>query len=242
MAASRQRRTVHRLPPEKRTADIMNAARSVLADRGIAEAFVSEVAERAGIVEGSIYRYFSNKRELVEKVVESWYEEMLADYFAHFEGVRGARNQLRFIIHHHLISIKKEPALSRIVFQDIRPGPDYRSTRVFALNQTYTQRVVDVVKAAVQTGEFRKDVSPNLVRDMIFGGIEHRVWAFLRNEGDFDANRTAEAIVDFVCRALNVSVDEPDDKLSGALSRIDAAADRLEALLPKAPASRRAKR
>ena len=241
MAASRGRREVRRMPPEKRVADIMNAARSVLVERGIAEAFVSEVAERAGIVEGSIYRFFSNKRDLVEKVVENWYEEMLADYFAHFEAIVGARNQLRFIIHHHLMSIKKEPTLSRLVFLELRPAENYRSTRVFELNQAYTKRVVDVVKAAIRDGEFRSDISPTLVRDMIFGGIEHRVWAFLRNEGDFDASKTADAITDFICRALSAADDAPIDRTSSMLARIESAAEQLERIVGSTREARRVK-
>jgi AcrR family transcriptional regulator len=218
------------MPAEKRVSDIMSAARAVLAERGAHESFISEVAERAGVVEGSLYRFFSSKRDLIEKVVELWYEEMLSDYSAHLDGVRGTRNRLRFIIHHHLSIIKKEPALARMVFQEFRPAKTYRSTRLFALNQAYTQRIVEIVKAAVRDGEFRGDFSPALVRDMIFGGIEHRVWAFLRNEGDFDVGQTANAVTDFVCRALSAAEGAPADRVTTALSRIEAVADRLEGL------------
>jgi len=216
------------MPAEKRVSDIMSAARAVLAEHGAQESFISEVAERAGVVEGSLYRFFSNKRDLMEKVAEHWYEEMLADYAAHFDGVRGTRNRLRFIIRHHLSIIKKEPALARMVFQEFRSAKNYRSTRLFALNQAYTQRIVETVKMAIRDGEFRGDFSPALVRDMIFGGIEHRVWTFLRNEGDFDINQTANAVTDFVCRALGAAEAEPADRVTAALSRIEAVADRLE--------------
>ena len=46
---------------------------------------------------------------------------------------------------------------------------------------------------------------------MIFGGIEHRVWAFLRNEGDFDTAQTADAIADFVRDALAPSSPASED-------------------------------
>lgn len=243
MTGSRQRRTVQRMPAEKRVSDIMSAARAVLAEHGAHESFISEVAERAGVVEGSIYRFFSSKRDLIEKVAEHWYEEMLADYSANLDGVHGTRNRLRFIIHHHLSIIKKEPALARMVFQEFRPAKNYRSTRLFALNQTYTQRIVEIVKAAILDGEFRGDFSPALVRDMIFGGIEHHVWAFLRNEGDFDVGRTANAVTDFVCRALSDADAGPADRVTAALSRIEAVADRLEGLaVADAPEVSRARR
>jgi AcrR family transcriptional regulator len=228
MAASRQRRAVQRMPAEKRVSDIMSAARAVLAEHGAHESFISEVAERAGVVEGSLYRFFSSKRDLIEKVAEDWYEEMLADYSAHLDGVGGTRNRLRFIIHHHLSIIKKEPALARMVFQEFRPAQNYRSTRLFALNQAYTQRIAEIVKLAIRDGEFSGDFPPAFVRDMIFGGIEHRVWAFLRNEGDFDVGQTANVVTDFVCRAMNAADAEPVDRVAAALSRIEAVAERLE--------------
>ncbi len=180
-----------------------------------------------------IYRFFSNKRDLIEKVVEQWYVETLQEYSAQFVGIRGVRNQLRFIIHHHLNSIKKEPALSRIVFLELRPAENYRSSRIFTLNQAYTQRVVEVVRAAVASGEFRSEVSATLVRDMIFGGIEHRVWAFLRNEGDFHAVQTADAITDFICAALSAGRPETADAMDTALSRIETTAERFERMLAK---------
>jgi TetR/AcrR family fatty acid metabolism transcriptional regulator len=240
MARSALRRPVRRMPAEKRISDIMVAARAVFTEHGANDALISEIAERAGVVEGSIYRFFSNKRELVERVVERWYEDTLADFGAQFDGVRGAWNQLRVIVHHHLMTIKREPALARIVFQDLRPAPDYRATRVFQLNQAYTGRIVEVVRAGVLSGEFRPDVSPPLVRDMVFGCIEHRTWAFLRNEGDFDPASTADAIANLVYRAIAVA-PERSDRTAVALDRLERAAERLERLAD-VPAPERRKR
>lgn len=224
-------RRVSRLPAERRILDIMLAARAVFTEKGYNDALMSDIAERAGVVEGSIYRFFANKRDLLVRVVEHWYEEMLARDDEQFASVRGTWNQIRFIVHHHLSSIRREPALSRLVFQELRPDPSYRKTRLFELNQVYTHRIIDVVKAAVAQGEFRTDVSPHLVRDMIYGCVEHRTWAFLRNEGDFEIEKTADSIADIIYRGL--IVNKPgDDAVAGTLSRLEDAVARLERLAP----------
>ncbi|MGO9631523.1 MAG: hypothetical protein ACLPXW_21360, partial [Xanthobacteraceae bacterium] len=76
---------------------------------------------------------------------------------------------------------------------------------------------------------FRPDVSPALVRDMIYGCIEHRTWAFLRNEGDFDTDETADGITDIVYGGLVVR--KPDEApIAKALTRIEDIAARLERL------------
>ena len=205
----------------------MIAARPVFTEKGYDEAPISEIAERAGVVEGSIYRFFVNKRDLLRRVVEHWFEEILARDDEQFAAVRGAWNQIRFIVRHHLMTIRREPALSRLMFQEFRPEAGYRKTRLFQLNQTYSHRVVEVVKAGVERGELRSDVPPALVRDMIYGCIEHRTWAFLRNEGTFEIDETADAIAHVIYRGLCVSQPEAD-KLTLAVERLEKVADRLE--------------
>ncbi|MBC7052010.1 helix-turn-helix transcriptional regulator, partial [Salmonella enterica subsp. enterica serovar Enteritidis] len=90
-------RAFSRLSREQRVADIMSAARAVFAEHGYDDASVAEIAARAGVVEGSVYRYFEHKRALLVKVVEDWYEEMLADYDEHLAMIEGTWNRLRFM-------------------------------------------------------------------------------------------------------------------------------------------------
>jgi AcrR family transcriptional regulator len=226
--ASGARRQVNRLPPERRIADILVAARDVFTEKGYHEALISDIADRAGVVEGSIYRFFANKRDLLVKTVEHWYEDMLAHDEEPLRGVRGTWNRIRFVVRHHLATIRREPALSRLALQELRPDPDYRKTRLFQLNQAYTHRIVEIVKAAMASGEFRSDASPSLVRDMIYGAVEHRTWAFLRDEGDFNIDETADGITELVYRGL-VSRPAEDPAAQTAL-RLEKAIEKLEAL------------
>jgi AcrR family transcriptional regulator len=208
----------------------MIAARAVFAEKGYNDALVSDIAERAGVVEGSIYRYFTNKRDLLVRVAEHWYEEMLEEDDL-FRSVRGTWNRMRFIIHHHLKSIRREPSLSRLVFLELRPDPNYRKTRLYQLNQAYTHRIIDILQEAAATGEIRTDVSPSLVRDMIYGCIEHRTWAFLRNKGDFEIDQTADSITDIIYRGL-VAQQAAQEPPAEALTRLRQVTERLEKLVP----------
>ena len=141
------RSSVFRLPRERRVADIMDAARKVFEDKGYDAALISDIAERAQVVEGTIYRYFENKRALLTKVVEHWYAGMLSDYDHELRHIRGTRDRLRFLIWKHLVTVHEEPALCRLVFQVLRVGDGYRSTDVFKLNRAYTRRTIEIIKA-----------------------------------------------------------------------------------------------
>ena len=207
----------------------MAAARTVFKEKGYADASTAEIAERAGVVEGTIYRYFENKRDLLIKVLEQWYSEMIADYDEQLLRIHGTRNRLRFMAWRHLTVIHEEPALCRLVLLELRSDADYRATGVFKLNREYTSRTIGIVRAAMASGEFREGLSLSLVRDMIYGCIEHHAWAYLRGEGDFSADRVADNLADMIYRALASHQEGAgSDRLAQAVDRLDRIAERLE--------------
>ena len=235
MASSPAKRQVNRLPPERRISDIMAAAKEVFTEKGYHEALISDIADRAGVVEGSIYRFFANKRDLLVKVVELWFENILREDAEQFSAVSGTWNRIRFLIYHHLMSIRRDAALSRLMFLEIRPSADYRTSRLFELNRAYTQRLTEVVKEGIASGELNPDASPSLVRDMVFGCIEHRTWAFLRQEGDFDPIATADAITNLVYGGI--ATGRPRAPEADLLTRLEAATARLETMVRHASSS-----
>lgn len=235
MASSPAKRQVNRLPPERRISDIMAAAKEVFTEKGYHEALISDIADRAGVVEGSIYRFFANKRDLLVKVVELWFENILREDAEQFSAVSGTWNRIRFLIYHHLMSIRRDAALSRLMFLEIRPSADYRTSRLFELNRAYTQRLTEVVKEGIASGELNPDASPSLVRDMVFGCIEHRTWAFLRQEGDFDPIATADAITNLVYGGI--ATGRPRAPEADLLTRLEVVTARLETMVRHAPSS-----
>lgn len=235
MASSPAKRQVNRLPPERRISDIMAAAKEVFTEKGYHEALISDIADRAGVVEGSIYRFFANKRDLLVKVVELWFENILREDAEQFSAVSGTWNRIRFLIYHHLMSIRRDAALSRLMFLEIRPSADYRTSRLFELNRAYTQRLTEVVKEGIDSGELNPDASPSLVRDMVFGCIEHRTWAFLRQEGDFDPIATADAITNLVYGGI--ATGRPRAPEADLLTRLEVATARLETMVRHASSS-----
>lgn len=244
MAKVAQRRQVRRLPPEKRIADILAAAKTVFDEKGYNNALISDIAERAGVVEGSIYRFFANKQELLMKVVEQWYVSMLERHEADFPAVQGTWNQIRFLIHQHCMAIKSEPGLARLMLQEVRLEPNYRQSTFFKLNRAYTSRLMEVVRRAIDNGEFRPGLSPIIVRDLIYGAIEHRAWIFLRREGDLDPVAVTEGIIDILRGGLGLQARAADEqpglatRLERVTAELEATAGKLREIMARNPASK----
>lgn len=230
-----------RLSREERAADILKHARILFCEKGYSDTLVSEIAERAGVVEGSVFHYFPTKRELLIKTVEQWYTSLIWDYDHRLESIAGTWNRLRFMIWGHLNVIHEEPEMIRLVFDEIRPRGEYRKTAIFELNRLYTKRTLRIIDEAVATGEFRAGVPATVTRAMIYGGVEHYAFAFLRGEGDFSPDEAADSIADLIYRGLaNDGVSRAHD-LGEPMRLIEAGLSRLKALADPAVAAPRAK-
>ncbi len=191
--------TTKRKPPrlarEERVSHILHAAREMFREKGYRDTAVADIAARTGVVEANVYKYFGAKRELLLKVLDAWYEEMFGEYAAALASVRGTRARVRLLVARHLKSIKQDPALCRLMFREVRSEEDYPGSGLHAQNRRYTQLLVDVLKQGVDAGELRSELPLPLLRDMIYGGIEHHAWNYLCGRGGLDADRIADQIV-----------------------------------------------
>lgn len=194
-----------RLAPEQRRAEILGAAREVLRERGSERFVTTEVARRAGVSEALIYRYFPTKRDLLSRVAEAWFGELLSVGPAGLEQREGTYDRLLYLVGYSLDVVRREPSLSRFILTELRSDPEYRSTELYELNRRFTGLVAEVLRAAIASGEFRDDVGVPLLRDMIFGALEHQTWAFLRDEGDFSVAATAAGITLVIYRGMTAA-------------------------------------
>ena len=102
------RKTTTRQTSDGRTAHIMAAAREVIAEKGYEKTLIADIAKRAGVVEGTIYRYFHNKRDLLIKVAEVWFSEQLTSD-SQLDSIQGVQNKLQYLAWRTLSIIKREP-------------------------------------------------------------------------------------------------------------------------------------
>jgi hypothetical protein len=76
----------------------------------------------------------------------------------------------------------------------------------------------------MKSGEFRSYISTRMVRDLIFGGVEHHTWSYLRGEGTFSVDGTANSIADMVYRGMAAQADPASIPLEQVLQRLEAVA------------------
>lgn len=219
---------------QKRAGEILAAAREVFLEKGFERTAVSEIAARVGVVEGSVFSYYATKRDLLHEVLRELYEPLIEDVGGVYARLRGLRARLRFIIWRHVRVYVETPGLARLVLHEVRTGPEYASSGLHALHVRYTQYVRLALEDAVKDGELPAGVDVEMVRSMLYGGLEHLMWPVLHGKHRVDVDAVADRYTELMLQGLQPARARGRGDHEARLAR-------LEALVGAAASRRRAR-
>lgn len=133
----------------------------VIARKGMAAATMQEIAEEAGVAKGTIYLYFRDRDELVEKTFARAITELMREIDAAIEQDLPLESKIRAIMQAHLAFFGKNREFFRLYLSMRMPeGPVARQRRQNEHCQpqyrTRVQRFADTLSLAMDRGEIRR--------------------------------------------------------------------------------------
>jgi TetR/AcrR family fatty acid metabolism transcriptional regulator len=183
---------------------ILAAATRVFAEKGYSSASITDIAQAADISDGLIYKYFTNKRDLLERVLTAFYEQTIADLETKVAKGKTFEERLYILVSEHLATFVADIDLCRLFISEVRTASDYRGSAIQQLNRRYTSVLLKIVDQGIADGEIQGDLDPRLVRDMLFGAIEHSSWRHVRGIRPLDVARLARSMTGILLKGLAV--------------------------------------
>ncbi len=202
----------------QRVRDIVRAGREVFSDKGYEAATTTEIAERLGISEATIFTYFGGKRDLCVRVIEDWYDEIVAQIEAGLPRNRSTRTQFDFLLRAHLrLFLVQGTGMCALVLSEGRAKGQPLGDKLAPLQRRYTAPLMDLLARGQAKGEVRDDVPLRLMRQLIYGPMEHVLWEAIVAHRPIDIEATADDLV----RLLWPMLQRPKAELA-ALRRLRA--------------------
>jgi TetR/AcrR family fatty acid metabolism transcriptional regulator len=161
--------------------------------------------------DGLAYCYFRNKRDLLFAVLQKFYERILIDLETEAFKHDRFRDRLEALIKRHIEVFVSDTDLCRLFIAEVRVASDYEGSAIQELNRRYTSVLIRIVKEAVKAGEVKSDVNPKLLRDVLFGAIEHLAWRHVNGRGQLKATPTARELASML--TTGICVDRGDQLL-----------------------------
>jgi AcrR family transcriptional regulator len=208
-----QRRTSLGVRSERRVRDILIAAREVFAEKGFEKATTAEIAQRLGTSEATIFTYFASKRELCMEVLKCWYYAISAELEREVPLVHGFRARLHFVIRKHLKHLIEEgTGICALVLSEGRNVDQEFMSLLTDIKRRYTGPLMTALSAARESGEIRPDIPLRLMRDIVYGSLEHILWDHIHSGRTPDVDLTASQLSDMLWSAF-IPPNQPMESL-----------------------------
>lgn len=205
-----QRRAPAGPKAEQRVRDILRVGREVFAERGYENATTTEIAQRLGISEATVFTYFRGKRELCMRVIQDWYDENIAAMEAGLPRQAPVREQLEFLVLTNLqVFLVQGTGICALVLSEGRAKGQGLGEALVELQRRYTAPLMDLLARGQEAGEVRRDIPLRLLRSLVFGQIEQMLWEVVITGRQIDVEASARDLVALLWPALQA----PDHEL-----------------------------
>jgi AcrR family transcriptional regulator len=162
---------------------ILAAAELEFARAGFAAVKMADVARAAGVAVGTLYNYFDSKGEIFEQIIAQRCAEMRASLSEALRGGTPLQN-VGALVRNSLENLERQGALFAI-FVERGAVAEYDLERIAGqLAQQEYQRFLDilgdVLRAAVESGDLRKDIPVPTMVAALSGALNGATYSWLK--------------------------------------------------------------
>jgi len=151
---------------------ILEAAFALIADQGIQELTIKNLAKAIRTSEPAIYRHFDSKAAILSAIVDEIIAVRNAAWHQAVSERRTAKEKLVDFFSRQALSFESFPSLVIILFPDMlfRQDPDLLE-RIRAMIEETNDHIRELLKAGIEEGSFRKDLDCDNLSLLLIGGF-----------------------------------------------------------------------
>lgn len=179
--------------------EIMDAAFDIFAERGYHNTGIADIAQRLGIGHGTFYRYFDNKRDILDNVITDLIERLLGALAA--ENAPDAattldeyRAQVQTVATALTGVFAEDPRIPRLILLEATSIDPELTERIFGLFDTFADVTAAYFENGVTRGYLRPDLDVEYTARAVNGMILAGVLQGIRHPGASTHRRMADAI------------------------------------------------
>src|SRR3990172_6635027 len=161
---------------------ILRAAIKIFSQKGFFNSKVSDIAQAAGVADGTIYLYFKNKDDLLISLFEEKMAEVVADVRERVAAEDGALSRLKIFIENHMGLLLREAGLIEVLQVELRQSNKFMKDYVPVKFLEYLDVISEILELGKREGTFRQDLNVTVARRAVFGALDEMARKFAANE------------------------------------------------------------
>ena len=181
---------------------ILDAAIEVISENGYFQARVSEIADRAGVADGTIYLYFKNKEQILMAAIDAAFEAFLQRAKEELQPIDDPRARLRRLAFLHLDAMGANRPLAAVFQTELRQSAKFLTQFSRRHLVEYFDLIRDIIRQGQSQGVFRHDVSEKIAANCLFGALDEMVTSWVLSEHEYPLAGAADPVVDLFLRGV----------------------------------------
>lgn len=187
-----------------RKESIIRAAIDVFGKKDFQSSSISEIAQRAGVADGTIYQYFRSKEDLFFAIPIEKTKEFRGQLDLHLEGISGAFNKIRKFVWYFLYFFKTNPEYGRLLLLEMRVSRSFVKTETYDFLKQSVGQVMNIITEGQNEGVIRQDTDIYILRHLVLGILEHMVSRWLLKGETYDLLERHQEVSQLLIDALKV--------------------------------------
>jgi TetR/AcrR family transcriptional regulator, fatty acid metabolism regulator protein len=184
---------LEKLDTEIRREQIVEAALSLIATRGVRHLSMASLARRVGLVPSALYRHFGSKQEILQAAVQLIGQKAGENMKAVRNLTPNALERLELLLRGIIKMIRELQAMPRIIFSEGMTGDHPEGKRqAYELLKGVLKGIQEIIGEGQERGEVRTDLDAKSLAVMFWGMIPASVILWHMSDGQFDVTRQAE--------------------------------------------------
>ena len=211
-AAKIEKRSTPRPPQQARSRrtreKLIEAAVGCFERHGFEETTTAMIANEAGVSVGTVYNYFTDKREIILELLDRFDREVTEDVIsqldpASWRGTTDPRDRTRSLIDVVFHTQRMRPGIQRILWAQFFKDPEFNEP--FEAVRTRIRVAIDAfIDAVDEAGLCRPDLDREMASFVVLNAVQWNASQAFQNEDPKFRDAAAHATAELVARYLFV--------------------------------------
>ena len=146
---------------------ILQAALKLFAKRGYDGTTTKDLAKKAGVAEGTLFRHFNNKKAILIEVATAGWVDILTDLLTELSEM-GSYKAVSQVMRRRMLNMRQNSDLMRVCFVEAQYHPELRDTIQAEVIDKMTNVAEAFFETAMDKGIYRR-MNPKIVAKVFLG-------------------------------------------------------------------------
>lgn len=176
---------------------IRESAIKVIAAEGYYNTTVKMIAEEADIAVGTVYNYFTNKKEILNYIFKVEFDKRIELLESLRKQEKSLREILIFFLNKHFSWLENSRATTTVLVQESSLPHKHSLTAINDFMNKLPQLLAEMIETAQQKGEIRK-VNSEIIANAIFHSIRGVALKVEGDDLDYNFNMAKRELINFI--------------------------------------------